>query len=394
MTLIACVQIANLPIARARRDNTALMAQPLIIYVVEHGRAHVSAASGDAGVTVGMPLHRARARCPQAMYLPAEPEQDAQTAAALAALLGAFSPRVAEAVPLPDLAFTLDLGKVAIAQVMTIVDRIAHRVRAELGLAAAIGVAANRLAAQHAARRAGVGVALLIPPGQEQVFLAPQPVETLDLDAALVERISRLGLRTVGELARVPLDALQTQFGGVGQQLYQLARGIDTLPIPTTADAPTISATQRFVGPLLNVLILERAIEQLATRLDTQLAKGGWAAGAVAVTLALDDGKPVVVERMLAEPTSDRARLAAALLGLARGAVLGSGVTSITAAASHLTPVVVEQLELFAPAGGQAARLRDVLSRLEGRFGGSLLRVRLADPEARLPERRVRLNRR
>lgn len=394
MTLMVCVQIPNLPIARAWRDDAALAAQPLILYAAERGRAQVYAASADTGVTAGMPLHRARARCPQAVYLPADPEQDAQAGAALSRLLGAFSPRVAEAAPLPDLALTLNLGKVAIAQAMGLFDRIAHRVRAELELIPTIGVAANRLVAQHAARRAGGGVAILIPPGQEQAFLAPQPVETLNLDTALVERLSRLGLRTVRDLARVPLDALQAQFGGVGQQLYHLARGMDTLPIPATVDAPTICARQRFAGPLLNLLVLERSVEQLAARLSTQLAKGGWSAGAVTLTLALDDGAPIALERMLAEPASDRARLAAALLGLVRGAVLGSGVTAITATASHLAPVVAEQLHLFAPAGGQAARLRNVLGRLEGRFGGSVLRARLADPEARLPERRVRLDRR
>ena len=87
-----------------------------------------------------------------------------------------------------------------------------------------IGVAATPLLAKHAVRRARLGAAVLVPPGQNDAFLAPQPVESLELVTQLAERLMGLGLRTVGDLARVPLDALQAQLGGIGQHMYQLAR--------------------------------------------------------------------------------------------------------------------------------------------------------------------------
>ncbi len=391
MALITCVQIPNLPIAIARRVGLAPLDRALVLYTVERQRALVYAASDDAGLIPGMPLRQARVRCPQATCLPAEPERDHQVIATLAALLGALSPRVAVVEPLPDAALALNLGKMTFPQAIALVARLDQRIRAQLGLLPAIGVASNPLVAQHAARRASASVAVLVPPGEEATFLAPQPIGSLALDAEIVSRLERLGLRTVGDVAQLSIDALQAQFGGAGQRLYQLVRGIDTEFLPQAIDTPGVSRVRRFAGPLLDRDVLERVIGDLTERLVAQLLAEGWASGAVALTLAVDDGAPLVLERVLAEPTSDAATLIAALLALSRSAVLESGVISITVTACDLVPTVAEQLSLFAPAGGSSQRLRDVVGRLNGRFAGSLLRARLADPEALLPERRVRL---
>jgi len=391
MALIAGVQIPNLPIAIARRDEMAPLDRPLVLYRVERQRAVVYAASDDTGLSPGMPLRQARVRCPQATYLLAEPERDRQVIAALAALLEAFSPRVAASERLPDPALVLDLGRMTFSQAIALVARLDRRIRAEIGLLPAIGVASNPLVAQHAARRAGTGVAVLVPLGDEAAFLAPQPIRSLALDAEILGRLDQLGLCTVGDVARLSIDALQAQFGGAGSRLYQLARGIDAAPIPKTIDAPTIRSTRRFAGPLLDRGVLERVIGDLTARLAAQLLAEGWTTGAVALTLVVDDGAPLMLERRLAEPASDAATLTAALFALSRSAVLESGVTAIMVAASDLVPEVAEQRDLFAPAGGSSQRLRDVVGRLHGRFAGSLLRARLADPEALLPERRVRL---
>jgi DNA polymerase-4 len=383
-----------LPIAIARRDALAPADRPLILYTVERQRAVVYAASDDAGVTAGMPLRQARMRCPQATCLAAEPERDRQAVAKLAALMEVFSPRVEQTELLPDAAISLDLGKIALSQAIALITRLSQHIRTEFGLLTAIGGASNRLVAQHAAIRAGVGVAVLVPPGDEAIFLAPQPIGSLPVDAEILSRLNRLGLRTIGDLARLPIDALQAQFGGAGLRLYQLAHGLDALPIPKTIDAPTISRTRRFLGPLLDRGVLERVIADLATRLAAQLLDDGRAVGTVGLTLAVDDGAPLLLERALSEPTSSKALLAAALLALSRSAVLESGVVAVKATVSDLRAVVVEQLDLFASAGGQTQRLRDVLERLGGRFAGSLLQARLAEADARLPEQRVRLERR
>ena len=394
MSLVACVQIANLPIALARRDDATLRDLPLVLYATHSERTVVVAASDETSVAVGSALQRARVRCPHASYLPADSAREAQAGAQLAALLGTFSPKVEPVGVAPNLALALDLGRATVAQAMALVARLRVRVRDELGLACALGVASTPLVARLAAQRAGSGAAVLVPAGQEQTLLAPLSLAALGVEVAQAEHLARLGLRTAGDVARVPLDALQAQCGAGGRHLYLLVRGQEALPIPTVVDAPAFEVRRRFAGAVCDRHALALAVARLAERLSARLAAGGWSVGMVGLTLEPEDGEPLILECRLAEPTGDGARVQAALVGLLDTATLECGVEAVVARVDRLRAEVGRQLELFEPAGGQAVRLSKITERLGERFAGSVLRAELAVPGAALPERRVRLERR
>src|SRR5215212_6121931 len=124
MSLVACVQIPNLPIALARRDDPELRQRPLVLYTIAQQRALVYIASQDTDLRAGMPLHQARVRCPRATYLPADPERDHRIVTALTTLLGTFSPRLADIQALPDVATALDLGKLSNSQSIALISRM------------------------------------------------------------------------------------------------------------------------------------------------------------------------------------------------------------------------------------------------------------------------------
>ncbi|HJZ49451.1 MAG TPA: hypothetical protein VKE41_19875, partial [Roseiflexaceae bacterium] len=292
MTLIASVLIPNIAIALARRDQPALAEHPLILYAAERQRTVVAAASDDTGVRAGIPLRQAITRCPQAVYQAADPERDRQACIALGNLLETFSPRVVFSMAGTDSIVNLDLGRIGIPRAIVVVQRLAQQIQTSLRLVPALGVAAKRFVARRAAAVSGAGAAVIVPPGYETSFLAPQPVTALPINAEIIERLHLLGLRTIDALARIPLDALQAQFGASGRLLYQLARGGDDTPIGMTMPPPALSQTARFAGSLSNRTLLEAAIARLAERLAVQLDAGGWAARAIRVTLHLEDGAP------------------------------------------------------------------------------------------------------
>ncbi|HEY3231374.1 MAG TPA: hypothetical protein VGJ87_19255 [Roseiflexaceae bacterium] len=390
MTLLACVQIPNLAIALARRDEPALVDRPLVMYTTDVACPTVYAASHETGATPSMPLKQALLRSPDVMCRPANPARERQATAALIDLLACMSPRVAATAHLHDLTIMLDLGRARLPQVLALTQQMAARMHAALDLRPAIGMAAAQFVAVRAASVAGAGTAVVVPPGQERAFLAPQPITTLPIDAELIRRLHLLGLRTLGAVADIPLDALQAQFGAVGLHIHRLAQGMDEQPIARTHPTPQIARTQRFNGPLSNRTLLEQAITALAAHLVTDLEAGGHAAKAVTLTFTMEDGMPITVCHTLVEATANRALLTQALLRLSRQAPLHSGIEAVTVAAADLSSTVATQRDLFSPAQGQADRLRDVLGRLSPRHARSVLRVTLSDPHARLPERRVR----
>jgi nucleotidyltransferase/DNA polymerase involved in DNA repair len=389
MTLIASVQIPKLAIAVARRDHPTLADHPLILYAMKGIQAVVATASDDAGLVAGTPLRQAIIRCPHALFRPADAAYDQQVLHSLITLLQAFSPRVMAYPLTQDAQIDLDLGRIDLPHTIALTQRLARRIQTALRVTPALGVASTRFVAQHAAQHAGVGATVLIPSGREATFLARHPISTLPIDAPTLRQLHLLGLDTIGAVANLPLDALQAQFGGTARTLYQLTHGGSDHPISPNAVAATLSQRRRFAGPLTNRTLLDTAISRLTDRLATHLVSEGWAARTIALTLTLDDGEPWIAQQTLSAPTAGNTQLREAFLALSRTAILESGVTALTVQISELVPTAAVQLDLFAPAVGQAPQLKGALDRLQARYASSFVRARLADPTAQLPEQRV-----
>jgi protein ImuB len=95
------------------------------------------------------------------------------------------------------------------------------------------------------ARRSPVFV---IPPGQTAEFLARQPVSVLE-DQDLSGLLTRLGLRTLGDLAALPADDVAGRFGPPGETAHRLASGQGSRPLAAAPPAEDLSAVREFDPP-------------------------------------------------------------------------------------------------------------------------------------------------
>ena len=94
-----------------------------------------------------------------------------------------------------------------------------------------IGVAPTRFASFVVAHAAEVETPLFISSVQLEAFLADQSVSYLPISGENRERLEMLGLRTLGQVARIDIRELVNQFGREGQLMSELARGIDSTPL-------------------------------------------------------------------------------------------------------------------------------------------------------------------
>jgi nucleotidyltransferase/DNA polymerase involved in DNA repair len=388
MTLFVCVQIPHLPIAVARRDEAALANRPLVLYT-SGPRASVYDAAPETGTVAGRPLRQALLRAPQALCRPAIPEHDQAALASLIRLLQRFSPRVASLATLPDACIDLDLGRSTLPQAMMLAERIGVAIRTQLQILPALGLARTRVVARVAATTAGAAHAVVVPPRSEATFLSPLPISMLPIDEPVAQRLQLLGLRTVGAVVALPIDAMEAQFGTYGRTLHHLVNGRDDGPISANAAAPRIKLRRRFDGAVTNRAALELTIRRLSQHLAVRLTSGGWAAQEIGLTLCLEVGEDWTERRTLRDPTSDAALLSQALLALLARAKCVEGVEAVSVEAANLRPTVAAQLELFASQQGQERQLDDTLHRLSARFGACFVRAKVADPAAFLLEQRV-----
>src|SRR5271169_3664968 len=202
------------------------------------GGGVVLAASYEAkafGVRGGMPGRQARGLCPQLIFVNGHFKDYQRLGDAAIKVVNDFTPLV-ERISI-DEAFADVAGCTHLfgppAEIATAIRR---RVRAELGLPISVGVARTKHLAKIASQVAKPDGLVVVDPRREQAFLDPLPVELMwGVGPATRTRLAGAGIRTIGDLAAAPDDALQHLLGrAVGGHLASLAINVD----PRRIEAP------------------------------------------------------------------------------------------------------------------------------------------------------------
>lgn len=358
----------------------------------------VSKAAEAAGVHAEMRLGEALARCPSLGLIAADPARAADLWEGLLLRLEGIGAAVESERPGEAFFAVEGLRGIHGGEVAGVIAAA----REAAGMPVRIAVAPNRFAAFAAAGRGprlprdvSAGGEAIVPPGALRRFLAPLPVSILsarlgteDAEASeLIAALKRLGLRTLGGLARLSPAQAADRFGALGVRALGLARGEDT-PLrpraPREQLAAEIELPEGTAGPQLDralALLVDRLLAApqrkqrtvLALRLSTLLVSGGsWSA-----------------EQGLARPTVSARAIVSLLAPRLEG--LPGPARALRLRATALGPPAADQLELAlgerSPRRGRlAAAVREVRA---AAGAGALLKVVDADAGSRVPERRA-----
>src|SRR6202041_3055650 len=113
-------------------------------------------------------------------------------------------------------------------------------------------------------------------PGSEAQFLAPLPVRKIPGIGEVTERsLLALGLKTVGEIATVPLEKLQKIFGQWGTALYRKARGGDSYEFVIDAEPKSISHNHTFGADTSDLAEMETMLSHLSQKACKRLREAG-----------------------------------------------------------------------------------------------------------------------
>jgi DNA polymerase-4 len=127
-------------------------------------------------------------------------------------------------------------------------------------------------------------------PGTEADFLAPLPVGVIpSIGPKTEERLRLMGLRTVGDLAGYDTGRLVQVLGTGGAVLQRMAQGRDRAPVDGSRPAKTISAETTFEYDVSDRSELEKALQELTSRVAERLRAEGVRARTVYVKLKLPD---------------------------------------------------------------------------------------------------------
>ena len=170
--------------------------------------------------------------------------------------------------------------------------RLAARLRdaaAAVDVEIRVGIAESRIAALAAARL-GRGVTIVERDG-DAAYLAPAPLSLLDLPEETATRLSRWGLRTLGELAALPTAGLFERLGGDGVRVQRLARGEDPRPLVSWRPVPLFEESAVFEWGIETLEPVVERLRELAARVCARLGAAGLAADGFEWTCRLGAGR-------------------------------------------------------------------------------------------------------
>ena len=210
--------------------DPSLKGKPVVVGGRPDERGVVSAASYAArkfGVHSAMPLRTAYKLCPQAIFVDGHPDRYREYSRKVHEVLREFSPLVEMA--------SIDEAYLDITGTQRLYGpplRAAHllheRMKAATNLNCSIGIAASRLVAKITSDQAKPNGVLWVIPGCEAAFLAPLDVRKVPGVGKVTEKnLHALGIRKVGDLARLDEEFLEQRFGKWGMALAGKSRGLD-----------------------------------------------------------------------------------------------------------------------------------------------------------------------
>jgi protein ImuB len=292
---------------------------------------------------------------------------------ALLRLAREFTPRVEARGPTPVLLDLRGLGRVW--PTPEALGRALFDAARSRSLEAQVALAFSRAVALVLARaREGLTI---VPAGGEADALAPLSLALLDLAPERLEILGRWGLRTIGDLQRLPAVGLAERFGPEGPRLLRLARGEDEgVFLPTLLPA-SFETTLELEWPVEGLEPLAFLLGRVLEPLLAALAARGRKAASVALALGLVDGS--VHSRTLrpAAPSGEPRTWRTLLLLDLEAHPPRDAIVRITARAEP-TPARHVQFSLLDPALPSPERLAETMARLnawteDGRSGAAQL---------------------
>ena len=161
-----------------------------------------------------------------------------------------------------------------------IAEQVQADIRAELDLPSSLGVATNKLVAKiannigksSAQTESYPNAITVIAPGEEAAFLAPLPARELwGVGPKTAERLARLGLMTIGDIANYPAPDLAYHFGKHGADLADRARGIDTRDIETSREIKSISREITYERDISDAEALKATLHDMSKSVGKRL---------------------------------------------------------------------------------------------------------------------------
>lgn len=307
----AALWFPDWPVQAARLDSGDELPEPIAI-AAQHRVKVCSHAARQLGIRRGMRVRNAQAVAPELTVVDDNPDRDGRMFASLAASFDDVAASVEVVRPglvVVDLEAAGRFHGTEDKALEMLIDAASRR-----GIDTQAGAADELATALIAARASQV-----VPPGGSAEFLAAQPLgvlvaeESLAADMDTVKALGQLGISTLGELAKLPPNAVTTRFGTKGMRIHRIASAAPDRRVAPELPVEDLAVAITPEDPIERVDAAAFAARALAASLHERLKETGRNCLRLKVVAELHDGTRVERIWRTREPlteaaTADRVR--------------------------------------------------------------------------------------
>jgi DNA polymerase-4 len=288
-------------------DDPSLQGKPVIVGGSKN-RGVVSSASYEArkfGVHSAQPVATAMRLCPQGVFLPVRMDRYKEISRKIFEIFRRFSPLV-EPLSLDEAFLDVTGSSRLFGPPEEIAAKIKKLVKEETELTVSAGVAPTKFVAKIASDLNKPDGLTIVEPGGVGTFLDPLPIETLwGVGQATRKTLSRLGVRTIGDLSRLPAELLEKRLGKQGRHLHFLANGIDEREVEAEREVKSIGHERTLGEDIRERAVAKRELLSLASRVARRLRDHGFTGKTITLKVKYHDFVQITRSVTLPEGTDD-----------------------------------------------------------------------------------------
>ncbi|MCD4652665.1 hypothetical protein K8T06_01880 [bacterium] len=290
-----------------RLKNPHLRKRPVIIGNLK-SRGSVIAASYEArqsGITPGLTMQQAARICPDAVLEQIDWDIVHKASRTLLKLLNQYSPLIK---PVGADAAFLDYSGChnLFGSAPDFAIRLQRKIYEEMSITASIGLSPDKAVSAVACRSAKRGSFLAVNYGQERLFLSECPLIWLPgIDVKLSSYFAQLGVLSIGDMARIPIELMEHILGNQGRRLSLRAQGSEHAVVRPYKFSSMTTASESFAQDRIQPDQILARMAILASKLGFSLRSNRQSVRTLIVKLEYIDG-PCMQRQILLRPASNR----------------------------------------------------------------------------------------
>ena len=352
--------------------NPQFKGKPLIVGG-DGQRGIVAACSYEArkfGIQSAMPAMTAKKLCPQAIFIKGSYHDYSHYSRQVTQI-------IADSVPVYEKAsideFYIDLtGMDKFFGVSQYTRELREKIIRETGLPISYGLSTSKLVSKMATNEAKPNGYLEVPPGKETAFLWPLTVDKIPMVGKQTQQqLHSIGIHTIEQLAKTPVDQLEYTFGKWGKKLWEKAYGISDSEVEQYSEQKSLSHENTFNEDSNDINFLHTELIRLTEETAYDLRQEDRLTGCITIKLRYADFTTVSKQEVIDYTALDNVLQAKVKDLFGKLYRKGEKVRLLGVRFSHLVPMTI-QMNLFDDAA-EKLQLFQAIDKIKNQFGSDAI---------------------